>query len=136
MRIGELAKRTQIPAHTIRFYESKGLLGAAQRSGNGYRVYDDDSVESLFRIRLAQRLGFTLDEIMAFRTPDEKPGHNVLMQQLDVRLEEIRAMQQKLTQQEAEIKAIQTIFKQHDKDAPCLSTEEMEALIKANINKA
>lgn len=38
MRIGELACRAGVAASTIRFYESSGLLPAATRGTNGYRV--------------------------------------------------------------------------------------------------
>lgn len=40
MRIGELAKRTGLSAHTIRYYERIGLLPNAPRDGSGQRDYD------------------------------------------------------------------------------------------------
>ena len=43
MRIGELSKISGIAAHTIRFYETKGLLPAPTRSMNGHRRYSEDS---------------------------------------------------------------------------------------------
>ncbi|WP_458788502.1 MerR family DNA-binding transcriptional regulator, partial [Vallitalea sediminicola] len=36
MKIGELAKVSGIAAHTIRFYETKGLLPKVSRDINGY----------------------------------------------------------------------------------------------------
>ena len=39
MRIGELAESTGTAVETIRFYEREGLIPAAQRADNNYRVY-------------------------------------------------------------------------------------------------
>lgn len=61
--IGELAERTGVPAPTIRYYESLGLLRPPARSNAGYRRYSDDAVQELTFIRKAQALGFSLDEI-------------------------------------------------------------------------
>ena len=38
MRIGELAKLSELPSSTIRFYEKQGLLPDAKRTAAGYRV--------------------------------------------------------------------------------------------------
>lgn len=40
MKIGELAKRTGLSAHTIRYYERIGLLPHADRDRSGRRDYD------------------------------------------------------------------------------------------------
>lgn len=40
MKIGELAKRTGLSAHTLRYYERIGLLPHADRDSSGQRDYD------------------------------------------------------------------------------------------------
>lgn len=40
MKIGELAKRSGLSAHTIRYYEQIGLLPRADRDAGGRRNYD------------------------------------------------------------------------------------------------
>jgi DNA-binding transcriptional MerR regulator len=60
--ISQLADRTGIPATTLRFYESAGLLPAGRTPG-GYRVYDEDAVERLGFIIAAKRLGLPLEAI-------------------------------------------------------------------------
>lgn len=61
--IGQLAERTGVPAPTIRYYESLGLMRRPARSAAGYRRYSDEAVEDLTFIRKAQGLGFSLEEI-------------------------------------------------------------------------
>ena len=62
MRISQLAERCGVPATTLRFYESAGLL-PAERTASGYRVYDQTAVDRLAFIRAAKQLGLPLEEI-------------------------------------------------------------------------
>tara|TARA_R110002020_G_scaffold127988_2_gene286978 strand:- start:1679 stop:2023 length:345 start_codon:yes stop_codon:yes gene_type:complete len=41
MKISELARRTGLSAHTIRYYERIGLMPPAERDGSGHRAYDE-----------------------------------------------------------------------------------------------
>ncbi|MBM9507280.1 MerR family transcriptional regulator [Actinacidiphila acididurans] len=50
MRIGQLAQRTGTSPRLLRYYEEQGLL-VAERSGNGYRDYDERYVERVRQIR-------------------------------------------------------------------------------------
>lgn len=61
-RISQLAERSGVPATTLRFYETAGLL-PAERTAAGYRVYDERSVERLAFISSAKLLGLPLEEI-------------------------------------------------------------------------
>ncbi|MBI1874937.1 MAG: heavy metal-responsive transcriptional regulator [Acidobacteria bacterium] len=61
--IGEVAKRADVSAATVRYYEEVGLLTPAPRSSAGYRRYTEGTVEELRFVRKAQALGFSLDEI-------------------------------------------------------------------------
>jgi MerR family transcriptional regulator, copper efflux regulator len=60
--ISQLAERAGIPATTLRFYESVGILPAGRTPG-GYRVYHEDAVARLGFITAAKRLGLPLEEI-------------------------------------------------------------------------
>jgi DNA-binding transcriptional MerR regulator len=50
MRIGELARRTEVPARLLRYYEDQGLL-TPDRQVNGYRDYAPDDVPRVLQIR-------------------------------------------------------------------------------------
>lgn len=62
-RIGEAARSTGLSAHTIRFYESRGLLEPAARSESGYRRYDDADLRRLRLVRTSRTLGIPLGEV-------------------------------------------------------------------------
>ena len=64
LQIGEAAERAQLTQRTLRYYEEKGLLNPPTRMEGGFRVYTDDDMQRLERIReLKDLLGFSLAEI-------------------------------------------------------------------------
>ncbi|MFC8693845.1 MerR family transcriptional regulator [Streptomyces parvus] len=62
LMISQLAERSGVPATTLRFYESAGLL-SADRTPAGYRMYGEDAVDRLAFIGAAKHLGLALGEI-------------------------------------------------------------------------
>ena len=57
----------------LRYYEAEGLI-ASQRTGGGQRRYHRDVLRRVSFIRVAQKVGLTLDEIRAALSslPDER----------------------------------------------------------------
>ncbi|MET9171463.1 MerR family transcriptional regulator [Streptomyces misionensis] len=62
MRIGEMVRRTGVAERLLRYYEEQGLL-APERLPSGYRVYDEQDVETVRRIRTLLAAGLTTDTI-------------------------------------------------------------------------
>lgn len=63
MNIGQAAKASGVSAKMIRYYESIGLVPAAERRSSGYRDYGPADVHRLKFIRRARDLAFSMDEI-------------------------------------------------------------------------
>lgn len=104
--IGSAAKSAGVSVDTVRFYERQGLLPAAERSPNGYRVYSAVTVERLRFIRKAKALGFTLEDIAELLRLQDGGGrrtqvrHTVQqrIEDLNRKLEEITALRDALVQ--------------------------------------
>jgi DNA-binding transcriptional MerR regulator len=62
VRIGELSRRTGIPARMLRYYEEQGLL-RPDRAENGYRWYDGAAVDRARQIRGLLDAGLTSEII-------------------------------------------------------------------------
>ena len=131
MRIGELAKESGVAAHTIRFYESKGLLPKPIRGMNGYRSYNEQSLQRLSSIQCAKRLGFSLDDmliVLADQGVTEGLDHHKILGQLDARLEEVESLMQRLLQQREEIKEFKTRLQENWQQGKCMQATEMKEI--------
>jgi DNA-binding transcriptional MerR regulator len=99
LKIGALAKQTQVSVGTLRYYESLGLLTPAQRAKTGYRYYAVTAIEQVQFIQKAQTLGFSLPEIqrlLGIRVPG--PQRRVALHQLlDQKILALGAEIQRLT---------------------------------------
>ncbi|MCL1091219.1 MerR family transcriptional regulator [Shewanella profunda] len=65
MRIGELAKRTDVSIRMLRYYETEGLL-KPKRITSGYRDYSENELQTVERIKLLGLAGMTLATIKQF----------------------------------------------------------------------
>jgi MerR family copper efflux transcriptional regulator len=63
MNIGMAAAHSGVPAKTIRYYESIGLIEPAERTASGYRSYESKDVQTLRFIQRARSLGFSVAEV-------------------------------------------------------------------------
>jgi MerR family redox-sensitive transcriptional activator SoxR len=61
LTIGEVARRADVPASTLRYWESVGLLTTPERVG-GKRRYSPKALRQISLIVLSKRAGFTLAE--------------------------------------------------------------------------
>jgi MerR family transcriptional regulator, redox-sensitive transcriptional activator SoxR len=62
LSIGEVAERTGVSPSALRFYEMEGLV-TTTRSAGGQRRYLRSTLRRVAFIRVAQRVGLSLDEI-------------------------------------------------------------------------
>ena len=63
IQIGELAKKTRVTPRTIKHYEDKGLLKPFKKTQGGFRLYQNDKVKLVERIRQLKKAGFSLREV-------------------------------------------------------------------------
>ncbi len=89
LTIGEVARRADVPATTLRYYEQIGLLVSPSRIG-GQRRYDESVLARLEVIRMCKLAGFALDEIVLLFT-DDAPGRQASRALADAKLADIDA---------------------------------------------
>ncbi|GLO12529.1 hypothetical protein PPUJ20028_11100 [Pseudomonas putida] len=93
MDIADVAKRTGVPASTLRYYEKKGLLKSLAGRGQR-RQFAADVADRLALIALGQAAGFSLDEVGAMLV-DLHVDRQMLMtkaDELDARIRRLQAM--------------------------------------------
>jgi DNA-binding transcriptional MerR regulator len=96
MDIAEVARRSGVPASTLRFYEEKGLIAPVGRQGLRRR-FDPRVLDQLALIALGQASGFSLDEIRTMFAPDGQPSIDrgqlaAKADEIDARVKRLQAM--------------------------------------------
>ncbi|WP_308817023.1 MerR family transcriptional regulator [Pseudonocardia alni] len=115
-RISQLAERVGVPATTLRYYETQGLL-PAQRTPSGYRSYDDRDVERVRFIATAKDLGLPLARIRDLlgiwqdgmcRDVRRRlvPLVDEQITDLDTRLSDLHAVRRHLTEAQERLRAL------------------------------
>jgi len=77
IQIGELAKKTRVTPRTIKHYEDKGLLKPFKKTRGGFRLYQDDKVKLVERIRQLKKAGFSLREVKEMEEIDGIVEENI-----------------------------------------------------------
>lgn len=107
LTIGKVAKLAAVSIDTIRYYERGGLLSPAQKSGAGYRLYNDEAVRRLHFIKHAQHCGLSLADIrqlLGLKRQDDSCCEDVRSlviqkkRQLDNKIKSLKAMSRALSE--------------------------------------
>ena len=120
MKTNELEKEIGLSKYTIRYYEKEELI-QPKREENGYRDYDDETVQKLKIIKFLRNLQISVDDIKAILDGELDFRHCLKINQVNM---------QKQIESMNEIK--DTIDDYYDKDLPLI--EELSE-IKNNNNK-
>lgn len=99
LRIGQTAKATGCTPKALRLYEQRGLIPPAIRQGQ-YRYYHAEHLRFIEVIKLAQRAGFRLNELIALLGVKRQQGH-IPLSSIE------QAIANKLAQQQQQIDALQ-----------------------------
>lgn len=70
--IGEVVRRSGVPASTLRYYEERGLITSIGRRGLA-RVFPETVLDQLGLIVVCRSIGFSLDEISRMFAVDGQP---------------------------------------------------------------
>ena len=72
MKIGQLARRSGVSAHTLRYYERIGLLPRADRDGSGQRDYDVSILIWIEFLRRLKTTGMPIREMLRYAALRER----------------------------------------------------------------
>lgn len=65
-KIEEVSKLSGVSKRTLQYYDDEGIL-PVKRSKNNYRLYDDETMERLWKTLWYKEMGFDLREIKLIR---------------------------------------------------------------------
>ncbi len=84
MTVHEVSRHTGVSIRALQYYDRIGLLAPAERTGSGYRLYDERALERLQQILLFRELEFSLQEIGEILDSPGFDRRKALEQQLEL----------------------------------------------------
>ncbi|MBL8580573.1 MAG: Cu(I)-responsive transcriptional regulator [Mesorhizobium sp.] len=123
MNVGAAARRSGLPAKTIRYYEDIGLIRPI-RADNGYRDYSNDDIHRLTFLRRARGLGFSIEDcrqLMALYRDKSRASHDVR----EIAKNHVTAIDEKVRELQSMRATLQTLIHachgDHRPDCPILA---------------
>ena len=105
LKVGSVARATQVGVQTLHYYERIGLLPKPERSAANYRLYSPETIRRVRFIKKAQAVGLTLEEtkqILDLKAHGRAPCRKVAelgekhFAEIDARLAQLRAYRRAL----------------------------------------
>ena len=131
LKISELAAKTGLSAHTIRFYEKHDLIRASERSEAGYRYYNDSDIRRAEFVKAARNIGFSLEDIsqlLSIRV--DKTSHS-FQEVTDITQHKLDEVNEKISELESMQNTLQILLKSccggPEKATHCSIIEALEA---------
>ena len=109
MRIGEMSRRSGVPASALRYWEQIGLFPRVTRV-SGRREYGDEAFQRVGLLLLARACGFTLDETRRLFAPaldGRRPSARWEML-AEIKLAEIARVERLLTRMRAALETVRS----------------------------
>ncbi|MDP5274927.1 MerR family transcriptional regulator [Chengkuizengella axinellae] len=84
MKINEVAKKLNISARAIRFYEEKGLISPEKQKENAYRIFNEKDILRLQTIIALREIGIPIQEIKKVLSNMEQKDQREVKHYLDL----------------------------------------------------
>lgn len=118
MKISELAERAGINAHTLRYYEKKGLFSASLRTSSNYRNYSEDELLTAKFIKRCKASGFSLQETAKLIAIKDDKRQHICAEAKSITTNKIHAISQQITQLQQMLSTL------HDLERYCCGGDE------------
>lgn len=105
MTVKDVAEKTGLSPHTIRYYAKEGLLPTVKRNSHGVRIFSEDDLEAIYIIECMKNCGMTLKEIKQF-TDWTLEGDSTIDRRLKLFRDKLADMQEKIRRMNESLDAL------------------------------
>ena len=98
LTIAQTSQKFDIPAPTLRYYESVGLMDPVEKNASGHRVYKEKDFRRINFIKTLRTAGITIEQIKTYVDLFHEGEHTIpqrkkiLIQQLDILYEQVEGL--------------------------------------------
>ena len=103
LTIAQVSERFQIPASTLRYYESIGLMDPVEKNNSGHRTYQEKDIRRINFIKTLRAAGVTIEQIKTYVDLFHEGEHTIdqrkqlLIQQLQLLEQQAQELQVVIT---------------------------------------
>lgn len=105
--IGEVAKKTNVSASSIRHWEKEGLISPKRHKESGFRIYSPSDIRRVFIIRTVQRAAYSLDIVREVLSDIDK---NNIVRTKEMALQSLQYIDNALVEQIRGIASLQNLL--------------------------
>lgn len=80
--IQQVADKTGLSAHTLRYYEKCGLIDTVDRDNNGYRIYHEHDLGRIQMLCCLRRTGMSIADMQTFASLMRAGDHTFKQRQI------------------------------------------------------
>ena len=95
LTVQQVAEKTGLSEHTLRYYERVGLIPPIQRASNGHRRYTEEDIGWLNFVRRLRSAGMPIAQVQRY-VMLQRQGGSTLAERLEMLKEHRRAVQQQI----------------------------------------
>jgi len=94
--VNEVSRMTGVSIRTLHHYDAIGLLKPTQITDAGYRLYDEETIETLFLILLFKEIGFPLKDIQSILQAPNFDRNRILDHQIQLLQNKVTYLQNRI----------------------------------------
>ncbi|WP_392961228.1 MerR family transcriptional regulator [Streptomyces sp. LN245] len=106
LSVGEMAARTGVSIHTLRYYERVGLLVGVPRTAGGRRVYGTQQLASVEFITRLRETGMPIAQVLAYAEL-VRADSDTRQERLDILIDHHRSVLSAINEQHRHLDVIQ-----------------------------
>lgn len=103
--VGEMAKKLNVTASALRYYDKEGLLPFVERSSGGIRMFKDEDLSGLKLIECLKKTGMSIKDIKHFMDCNTA-GDSTIEERLSI----IRSQRESVLKQIQELQEMQEML--------------------------
>lgn len=122
MKINEVAKLSGVTVRTLHYYDQIGLLHPSEITETGYRIYNEEALETLQQILFFKELDFPLSEIKEIMSSEGYDRQDTLIKHRELLIQKKKRLDTLIATLEA------TLQKEHHVDFHAFDMSEINEL--------
>lgn len=113
LTIAQTSQRFNIPAPTLRYYESIGLMDPVEKNASGHRVYKEKDLRRINFIKTLRTAGVTIEQIKTY-VDLFHVGEHTIPQRKQILIDQLDILRQHVDELNSVIQELENIIENYE----------------------